>query len=584
MATSHPKTNIGIYEADVRATLTRLFDANIVQRIWREDHTVWKRKPTEISNRLGWLAVTDLMNEQVPVLQSFVQDVREAGFRHVVLLGMGGSSLGAEVLGQVFGRANQYPELIVLDSSLPESVQAVVEAINPALTLFLVSSKSGTTTEPLILHAYFRDLLEKVVGKDKVWHNFIAITDPGTPLATLAQEKGFRQIFLNPPDIGGRYSVLSYFGLVPAVLIGIDIAELLQQANRMRSTCASNVPQHENPGFWLGACMGTLALKGHDKLTLVTSPSIGTFSLWIEQLIAESTGKDNKGIIPVTNEPLMRPIYYGDDRLFVYLRIEGDQNQVTDTAIGSLISSGHPVVVLEMRDKYDMGAEFFRWEFATVVAGAILGINPFDQPDVQKAKDTTGRLLQEYEVSGRLPKLETTGSLADLMTLADKGKYLAIMAYLRQTPEMDGVLAELRREVGERYHIATTLGYGPRFLHSTGQLYKGGQNTGLFLQLTAYHVKDLPIPGEPYTFGTVADAQALGDFQSLQAVGRQVIRVQIPRRGAGLDLATIKQMAQPQSGKVWVESEVRKGSVIYSSQDNSGDARNKGPRIFKSTR
>jgi glucose-6-phosphate isomerase len=529
MTTGHPKTNIGIYEADVRATLARLRDADVIRRIWTEDYTVWKPESTEITNRLGWLAVTDLMIEQVPMLQSIAQHVQSAGFRHVVLLGMGGSSLGAEVLGQVFGSRNQYPELIVLDSTLPESIQVVVEAIDPAFTLFLVSSKSGTTTEPLILHAYFWNLLEKVVGKERVGHNFIAITDAGTPLATLAQEKGFRQIFLNPPDIGGRYSVLSYFGLVPAALIGIDITALLQQANRMRSTCASSVPQPENPGFWLGACMGTLAQKGHDKLTLVTSPSVDAFSLWIEQLIAESTGKDGKGIIPVANEPLMQPIYYGTDRLFVYLRVEGDQNQTQDSAISRLISSGHPVVVLEMRNKYDIGAEFFRWEFATAVAGAILGINPFDQPDVQKAKDTTDGLLQEYGVSGRLPKLETIGSLTDLLKNSGRGRYLAIMAYLHQTSETDEVLAELRREVEEHYNIATTLGYGPRFLHSTGQLYKGGQNTGLFLQLTANHIKDLPIPRKPYTFGTVADAQALGDFQSLQATGRQVIRVQMPR-------------------------------------------------------
>ena len=524
MTIVHPKTNIGIYEADVRATLARLNDANIVQRIWREDYTVWKPEPTEIANRLGWLAVTDLMSEQVPMLQSFAQSMRDAGFRHVVLLGMGGSSLGAEVLGQVFGSGNQYPELIVLDSTLPESIQAVVEAINPALTLFLVASKSGTTTEPLILYTYFRDLLQKAVGKEEVGQNFIAITDAGTPLVTLAQEEGFRKIFLNPSDIGGRYSVLSYFGLVPAALIGIDIATLLQQAIRMREACASR-GQRQNSGFWLGACMGTLALKGHDKLTLVASPSVDTLGLWIEQLIAESTGKDGKGIIPVVNEPLMQSICYDNDRLFVYLRVEGDQNQAADTAIGRVVSSGHPVVILGVRNRYDLGAEFFRWEFATAVAGAILGINPFDQPDVQKAKDTTGRLLQEYDVSGRLPKLETTGSLADLLNNAGRGRYLAIMAYLHQTPEMDEILAKLRRKVVERYHIATTLGYGPRFLHSTGQLYKGGQNTGLFLQLTANHEKDLPIPGKLYTFGTVADAQALGDFQALQSAGRQVIRL-----------------------------------------------------------
>ena len=529
MAISHPKTDIGVYEADVRATLAKLNDDDIVRRIWQKDYTVWKPEPTEtITNRLGWLAVTNLMGEQVPMLQSFAGDVRDDGFRHVVLLGMGGSSLGAEVLGRVFGNGNQYPELIVLDSTLPDAVQAVVEAINPALTLFLVSSKSGTTTEPLILYAYFSDLLEKMVGKEKVRHNFVAITDAGTPLATLAQQERFRHTFLNPPDIGGRYSVMSYFGLVPATLVGIDIATLLQQANHMREACASRVLQHENPGLWLGACIGTLALKGHDKLTLVTSPSIGTFGLWIEQLIAESTGKDGKGIIPVANEPLMQPSCYSNDRLFVYLRIKGDQNQVTDTAIGLLTSSGHPVVILEIRNKYDIGAEFFRWEFATAVAGAILCINPFDQPDVQKAKDATSHLLQEFSVTGHLKRLETTGSLADLMTLADKGKYLAIMAYLRQTPETDQALTELRRRVGERYRVATTLGYGPRFLHSTGQLYKGGQNTGLFLQLTANYEKDLPIPGKPYTFGTVADAQALGDFQALQAAGRKVVRMNLP--------------------------------------------------------
>jgi glucose-6-phosphate isomerase len=540
MATSHPKTDIGVYEADVRATLARLVDANIIQRIWQKDYTVWKPEPAEITNRLGWLAVIDLMNEQVPMLQSFARDVRDASFRHVVLLGMGGSSLGSEVLGRVFGSAQQYPELIVLDSTLPESVQAVGEAINPALTLFLVSSKPGTTTEPLILYSYFSDLLTKAVGTKNIGRNFIAVTDRGTPLATLAQEKGFRQIFFNPPDIGGRYSILSYFGLVPAALIGIDIAALLQQADRMRSTCASNVPYDENPGLWLGACMGTLVQRGHDKLTLVTSPSIGPFGLWIEQLIAESTGKDGKGIIPVANEPLMQPIFYGNDRLFVYLRIKGDRNQTTDTTIDHLISSGHPAVVLEMRNKYDIGAEFFRWEFATAVAGAILDINPFNQPDVQKAKDTTDRLLQEYGVSGSLPKLETTGSFADLMALADKGKYLAIMAYLRQTPEMDEALTELRREVGERYRIATTLGYGPRFLHSTGQLYKGGQNTGLFLQLTANHEKALPIPGKPYTFGIVADAQALGDFQALQAAGRKVIRMNLPKSKASVIEALVQ--------------------------------------------
>jgi len=538
MAVNHPKTDIGVYEADVNATLARLADGNIIRRIWEKDYTVWKPEPTDITNRLGWLAIPDLMSEKVPMLRYFAQNVRDAGFRYVVLLGMGGSSIGAEVLGQTFSTGNQYPKLIVLDSTLPEAIQATVEAINPALTLFLVSSKSGTTTEPRILYAYFSDLLEKLVGKEKVRHNFIAITDAGTPLATLAQQKQFRYTFLNPPDIGGRYSVLSYFGLVPSALIGIDIATMLQQANRMRETCGSQIPTHENSGLWLGACMGTLALKGHDKLTLVMSPSIDTFGLWIEQLIAESTGKEGKGIIPILNEPLRQPMYYGNDRLFIYLRVEGDENQSTDTAIGHLISSGYPVVVLEMRNMYEMGAEFFRWEFATAVTGAVLGINPFDQPDVQKAKDSTGRLLQEYSVSSQLSNLETIGSLADLLSLAERGKYLAIMAYLRQTPEMDKALTELRGKVTEQYKIATTLGYGPRFLHSTGQFYKGGQNTGLFLQLTANHVKNLTIPGKPYTFGIVAVAQALADFQALQATGRNVIRVHMPQS----EISAIKRL------------------------------------------
>jgi peptidoglycan/xylan/chitin deacetylase (PgdA/CDA1 family) len=310
----------------------------------------------------------------------------------------------------------------------------------------------------------------------------------------------------------------------------------------MREACSLQVPPLDSPGAWLGACLGTIALKGRDKLTLITSPPLASFGLWVEQLIAESTGKDGKGIIPVTNEPLMPPAYYGSDRLFVYLRLKDDQDRATNTAISELISSGQPAVVLEMSNRYDLGAEIFRWELATAVAGAILGVQPFDQPDVQKAKDATARLLQELGVSGHLPKLKTTGSLAELLTHADKGEYLAIMAYLRQTKETDEALAELRKEVGKRYRIATTLGYGPRYLHSTGQLYKGGPNTGLFFQLTADHGQGLPVPGKPYTFGTVADAQALGDFQALQAAGRLVVSVHLPRSEASLIKSLIRRL------------------------------------------
>ena len=521
--------SIGTYLADVEASLADLSRRDVVGRMWRKDHTVWKPEPSEITNRLGWLTITDLMSEQVPALESFAREVREASFRHVVLLGMGGSSLGPEVLRQTFGSATGYPKLIVLDSTVPAWVQAVTEAIDPAHTLFLVSSKSGTTTEPLALFQYFRGLVNSAIGKEKAGQNFVAITDPGTPLARLATEGGFHRIFLNPPDIGGRYSVLSYFGLVPAALIGVDITALLDRAKDMREGCTSGVPIHENRGAWLGACTGTLALHGRDKLTLITSPAISSFGLWVEQLIAESTGKEGKGIIPVVGEPLVEPAYYGDDRLFICLRLEGDDNSATDTAIERIQSSGQPVLTLEMRDRYDLGAEFFRWEFATAVAGAILGIHPFNQPNVQETKEATERVLQEYTATGRRPQVEAADSVADLMVEAGKGKYLAIMAYVRQTPEVDKVLTDFRRKVVERHRIATTLGYGPRFLHSTGQLHKGGPDTGLFLQITAEHEKELPIPGKPYTFGVVADAQALGDLQALKSLGRRVTRIHFSR-------------------------------------------------------
>jgi len=521
--------SIGTYLADVEASLADLSRRDVIGRIWRKDHTVWKPEPFEITNRLGWLTITDLMCEQVPALESFAQDVRDAGFRHVVLLGMGGSSLGAEVLRQTFGSATGYPELIVLDSTVPAWVQAVTEVIDPTHTLFLVSSKSGTTIEPLALFQYFRSLVELAIGKEKAGQNFVAITDPGTPLARLAIEEGFRRIFLNPPDIGGRYSVLSYFGLVPAALIGVDITALLDRADGMREGCASSVPIHKNHGAWLGAFIGNLALQGRDKLTLITSPAISSFGLWVEQLIAESTGKEGKGIIPIVGEPLVEPAHYGDDRLFIYLRLEDDDNSTTNMAIEHIQSSGQPVLTLEMQDKYDLGAEFFRWEFATAVAGAILCINPFDQPNVQEAKEATERVLQEYIATGHLPQVEAADSMADLMAEAGKDKYLAVMAYVRPTPEVDKVLADFRRKVVERHHIATTLGYGPRFLHSTGQLHKGGPNTGLFLQITVEHEKELPIPGKPYTFGIVADAQALGDLQALKSLGRRVTSIHFSR-------------------------------------------------------
>ncbi|HIB68938.1 MAG TPA: transaldolase, partial [Phycisphaerales bacterium] len=366
--------SLGTQIPSVEATLADLQRRDVMDRIQRKDHTVWKPDPTEISNRLGWLNTTDLMSEQVPMLEAFAQEIRDAGYRHVVLLGMGGSSLGPEVLRQAFGSKSRYPELIVLDSTVPARVQAVTETIDPTRTLFVVSSKSGRTIETLSLYQHFNRMVEQRLGVEASGKSFAAITDSGTFLAKLARDRRFRRVFVNPSDIGGRYSVLSYFGLVPAVLAGIDIVELLDRADCMRKGCPPYAVAHNSPAAWLGAVMGTLASTGRDKLTLVTSPTIGSLELWVEQLLAESTGKEGKGIMPVAGEPLAAPANYDDDRLFVYLRLEDDDNEDADTAMNSIEASGQPVVRLKLGDRYDLGGEFFRWELATTVAGALLGI------------------------------------------------------------------------------------------------------------------------------------------------------------------------------------------------------------------
>lgn len=516
--------SLGHHEADVEAALERLDDKGANKRIWQKDHTLWGKDPTEIANRLGWLTVTDQMLEQVPALEAFAREVKDAGYQDVVLLGMGGSSLGPEVLRRAFERREGYPRLHVLDSTVPDWIKSVTHAIDPKRTLFIVSSKSGTTIEPLSFYKYFRKLVDS-------GDHFVAITDPGTPLERMAAEHGFRRTFLNPPTLGGRYSVLSYFGLVPAALAGVDLIKLLDRADQMREGCASVIATDQNPGAWLGAVIGSLARRGRDKLTLVTSPGLESFGLWVEQLLAESTGKKGKGIVPVAGEPLSEPSNYGRDRLFVYLRLDGESQH--DEAVQRLQDAGHPVVRLDLRDKYDLGGEFFRWEYATAVAGALLEINPFDQPDVQLAKDQTDRLLAEYQQTGRFPSSESSGDLEEFLRQAHQGDYLAIMAYLPQTPEVEEAMAELRRHVVEEHRIATTFGYGPRFLHSTGQLYKGGPKSALFLQIVAQRTEDLEIPGEPYTFGVLADAQALGDLQALQERGRRVAHVRL-----GVDYAS----------------------------------------------
>ncbi len=508
---------LGAYMSKVEETIYGLEKADVVGRIWARDHTVWKPDPGEIAYRLGWLTVSDLMRERVPFLEAFAAEIIEAGFRHVVLLGMGGSSLGPEVLRQAFGSAPGYPEMIVLDSTIPASVKATADSIDPSATLFLVSSKSGSTAEPNALYAYFRSIVEQSIGRERAGQSFAAITDPATPLEKLAVEEGFRRIFLNPPDVGGRYSVLSHFGLVPAALLGIDLRLLLDRADDMRASCGPCVPVRENPGAALGAIMAALALEGRDKLTLTTSQSIDGIGLWIEQLVAESTGKEGKGIVPIVGETQLSPESYGDDRLFVDLHT-GSNGEIVAEA---------PYYGLKLGDNYDLGAEFFRWEFSTAVAGSILGINPFDQPAVQASKDMTNALLQAHRDTGKLPVPATSSSLRELVTSAECGDYLAILAYVSPEPHVDQALSHLRRVVTEGSGVATTVGYGPRYLHSTGQLHKGGPDSGLFLLLTSSHEDEVPVPGRGFSFGTLSDAQALGDLKALQNAGRRVAWVHL---------------------------------------------------------
>ena len=512
-------------------SLTELDRNDVAGRIMRKDHTVWGQKPDEVADRLGWLDIAGSIREQVPGLQEFAEGVRDDGFQHLVLLGMGGSSLAPEVFRQTFGSAAGYPELLVLDSSLPARVLEVTGAIDPARTLFIASSKSGNTAETDALYMHFRGMVEQVEEPDHVAHSFVAITDEGSPLEDTVHDEGFRAAFLNPSDMGGRYSALSYFGLAPAALMGLDLTAMLDSADRMHEACGA--AGRENPGAVLGAVMSSLAAKGRDKLTLLTSPTVGSFGLWVEQLLAESTGKDGVGIVPIAAEPALAPDSYGDDRLFVYLRLEDDDNTESDATAHELKSAGHPVLRLNIQDRYDLAGEFFRWEFATAVAGSLLKINPFDQPDVESAKGHTAEVLRGYEKSGRLPDVDADGSLDRLLSDASPGDYLAIQAFVLPTPEVDDALSVLRTRVAERHKVATTAGYGPRYLHSTGQLHKGGPNSGLFLQLTQDHVEDLAIPGKPYTFGVLADAEAIGDLQALQERKRRVARVHLGSDAAG---------------------------------------------------
>ncbi len=552
--------DLGGYQNAINVRLKAWDAAIVADRIWEKDGTVWIADPeeaaqtSELTNRLGWLEIGQEMLAEADDLTAFAVEVKAVGFQEVVLLGMGGSSLAPEVYMTTFGAANGLP-LTVLDSTDPGQVLAVHDKLaDPAKTLFLVSSKSGGTLETLSFFKYFYDIVGQ--AKDNPGENFVAITDPGSSLEKLAKEKGFRRIFSSPPEVGGRYSALTYFGLVPATLMGVNLSRLLRRANSMADACRGHAVH--NPGLQLGAAMGELALAGRDKITFFASPKIDAFGMWVEQLIAESLGKHGQGILPVVGEAMGQPAFYNDDRVFVYLRLAGDDNVELDGKVEVLEAAGHPVITIQMDELEDLGQEFFRWEMATAAAGAVLKINPFDQPNVELAKIKAKELMSEFDRTGFLPVPAPTLDYDDIdvygpamgetviealkafLTNYQPGDYVAIMAYLPYGEETDAALDELRLTLRNGLQSATTVGYGPRFLHSTGQLHKGDGNNGLFIQITHTPAKDAAIPGEKYTFATLVAAQAQGDYNALQENGRRLIRFHVE---AGVDLpAAIRKL------------------------------------------
>jgi glucose-6-phosphate isomerase len=521
----------------VSAQLKQLEASAIVRRIQEKDASLWSADPSaqkEIRERLGWLQVADHMKERIPELTALKQELVSEGFSQALLMGMGGSSLAPKVFRQTFGAVKGALDVHVLDTTDPAAILAVADQLDLAKTIFIVASKSGTTLETLSHYRYF---WQESGGKGR---QFLAITDPGSQLADEAQAKKFRRTFLNPADIGGRYSALSYFGLVPAALGGVDLGGLLDQAANMVQACSPSVPVAENPGAWLGAVFAESAKAGRDKVTIVIPKAVASFGIWAEQLIAESTGKQGRGLIPVADEPLGPPDVYGNDRLFVRLVLPGDD---ADAArFDALSKAGHPVVTLKLSDPLGIGAEFFRWEYAIAVAGVSLQINVFDQPNVQEAKDLTKKVLSEGNPPTVGEGIRWSGqkgstlnaAIETLLAQVKRGDYVALLAYVGPDAEHDAALGAIRLAIRDKHRVATTLGYGPRYLHSTGQLHKGGPNTGVFLQIVGDDPDDLPIPGETFTFGVLKQAQALGDFQALRNHGRRVLRVQMRDVAVGL--------------------------------------------------
>lgn len=540
--------------AAVKTTMTEWQSGGKMQRLWQRDARLWTGD--DEANWLGWLDITEYQIAHPIELRNLAKEVWSAGFKDILLLGMGGSSLCPEVLRRTFGKIAGYPDLHVLDSTDPAQVKAFENKIDIARSLFIVSSKSGSTLEPNIFKQYFFERTKQAVGEDKAGSHFMAITDPGSKMQKVAEADRFRHIFFGRPSIGGRYSALSNFGMVPAAVIGIDTKKLLDRTQEMVRACGASASIEENPGAALGIILGAAARAGRDKVTILTSPDISDLGAWLEQLLAESTGKVGKGIIPVDGEKLAAPDVYADDRVFAYIHTEHATDVAVDAKVAVLEKAGQPVVRISMADIYDLGAEFFRWEIATAVAGSIIGINAFNQPDVEASKIATRNLTSKYEETGSLPAekplLEDDGmkvftdekNAADLTRSAAGDKsligylkahlgrigvkdYFAVLGYIQMNADHEKALQTIRHAVRDKRHVATCLGFGPRFLHSTGQAYKGGPNSGIFLQVTCDDAIELPVPQQKYTFGVVKAAQARGDFQVLAERGRRALRVHL---------------------------------------------------------
>ena len=539
-------STLGPLSAAVAGRLAQAERDEVASRLWKKDGSLWSAEPAGQAiarNRLGWLDAVPAMRAQCVRLAGFAEEIRRGGFRHAFVLGMGGSSLAARTFREVFGHGERWLDVRVLDTTHPDAIREAVHGVDLRRAFFLVSSKSGTTAETLALHAHFARLAPD--GRQ-----YVAITDAGR-LVTIAAERGFRRTFLNAADIGGRYSALSYFGLLPACLQGLSLPRLVDAADRMASACAAAVRVAENPGAWLGAVLAEAALAGRDKLTLVLDPRLASLGGWIEQLVAESSGKQGRGIVPVDGEPLGAPAFYGDDRLFVHVTLAGEARDVEARRLENLEHAGHPVVRIELTDPQDVAGEFFRWEMATALACSFLGVNAFDEPDVQSAKEATAELLARFAAERTLPEPKPLADDAGLRCWADAAlsedarasgeptvrgvlarhlqrvrprDYVAVLAFLAPSTSTSAELTRLRVALRDRLRVATTVGCGPRYLHSTGQLHKGGPDTGVFLVVTAGGVEDLEIPGSPHGFGTLLAAQALGDFTSLEARGRRVVR------------------------------------------------------------